>query len=917
MKKRHLFLLLCCCVAGRAFAQPSNDECTSPIVINQNLLNYCSNVGQFTNVGATPSSYGPAACFQNVGSDVWFAFTPTATDVTITVKGATSQTPGGTLKFPQVTLYGGVCGGTLDELECQSAVGNNHIVEAYQGGLFPGTTYLIRVQGRNNNTGTFQLCINNYNPPQEPTSDCPQAAILCDKSPFVVQSVTGAGSNITELNDASCFFNGQGTNFETNSTWFVWTCDQSGPLEITLTPLNIADDLDFVIYRLPNGVGNCTGKQVVRCMASGQSTGVNSAPCLGATGLRAGDPDVSEDAGCSEPGDDAWLSPLDMVSGETYALVVNNFTSTGNGFSIEFGGTGTFLGPKAEFETVPQAVCLGTPVQVIDASTFPLGNITKWNWSFGANVTPATASGPGPHTVQFNTSGNRSVVLTVETDKGCKVTTIHNVLVYPDVEVDTVLAAPDCNGGTNGKIEITNIKMGTPPYQFSWNNGPFGPDNTLSGLPVGVYNLVIRDANNCETELDINVKEKELVVDPDITKPLCFGDDNGIITLNVTNGTAPFQFDWGNGFIPDNSEGGFAAGIYTILGLDAELCKGTYVVTVTDNPPLELELEKIDVVCKGAADGKAFSRPSGGVGNYTYAWTSNQTTQNASELPPGTFTVTVTDGNGCTISGSIILNEPDELTIDLIDVVDLLCAGVPTGEIRVEGDGGIEPYLFGVDRRKYNPGDTLAGLLAGDYWVYIRDANGCIDSVFATLTQPPLLAVFAEPAEITLGLGEQINIQTVTAPTGRTVDYSWLPPTYLSCPDCPEPIATAVNSINYIVKITDEDGCMAFDTVKILVDKQRPIYFPNIFAPASNDFNNSHFTGYASAAGLQMNLLRIYDRWGSLVFEARDIPFNQPNLGWDGTVKGKAVSGVFTFYASVRFVDQVEEVYEGNVTVYR
>ncbi|MCY7328552.1 MAG: hypothetical protein LH618_08395, partial [Saprospiraceae bacterium] len=239
---------------------PTNDECTNPIILPE-VVNYCSAVGAYTNVGATPSTYGAATCFGTTQNDVWFAFTPVATDVTITVRGATNQGAGGTLQNPQISIYFGTCGGTINQLECQSAPAGSDVAEAYQGGLFVGSTYLVRIQGAGGRTGTFQLCVNNYNPPVDPKSDCPQASILCDKSSFVVQKVTGAGQNISELTDATCFSNGAPGNYETNSTWFVWTCSQTGTLEFTLTPLNVADDLDFVLYRLPNGIGNCQGKQ--------------------------------------------------------------------------------------------------------------------------------------------------------------------------------------------------------------------------------------------------------------------------------------------------------------------------------------------------------------------------------------------------------------------------------------------------------------------------------------------------------------------------------------------------------------------------------------------------------------------------------------------------------------------------------
>jgi gliding motility-associated-like protein len=95
------------------------------------------------------------------------------------------------------------------------------------------------------------------------------------------------------------------------------------------------------------------------------------------------------------------------------------------------------------------------------------------------------------------------------------------------------------------------------------------------------------------------------------------------------------------------------------------------------------------------------------------------------------------------------------------------------------------------------------------------------------------------------------------------------------------------------------------------------VYFPNVFKPENPDYDNGYFTGYSGPAASQITLLRVYDRWGSLVFENRDFDLNQPNFGWDGTARGQKVDGVFAWYALVRFIDGQELQYEGDVTVLR
>lgn len=912
MRKLATVWILCLGISGALLAQPANDECTSPIVLTQ-VSNFCSPIAAFTNVGATPSSYGPATCFGATQRDVWFAFTAQATDVTITVRGATPQAPGGTLQRPQIAIYSGLCGGTINQLECQSAPAGVNIAEAYQGGLFVGTTYLVRIQGFNGNTGTFQLCVNNYNPPATPTSDCPTAAILCDKSPFVVQSVTGAGNDITELNDATCFFNGAPSNFESNSTWFVWTCSKAGTLTFTLTPLNITDDLDFVVYRLPNGIGNCQGKVVERCMASGDFN--YPSPCMGPTGLRNGETDISENAGCGGNKNN-FLAPLQMQVGVTYALAINNFTSTGNGFSIEFGGTGEFLGPDAAFTAVPDVICQGSSVTINDASTFALGTITGWQWTFGAQAEPPIATGPGPHTVTFNEEGLRPVVLTVQTNLGCKVTEIKTIQVNPQVEVDKVIAAPDCNGATNGSVTIANISKGKPPFQFSWNGGPFVNSPTLDGLGPGVYSVVIRDAFNCTTTISIPVNERILEAEPLVAPPLCFGDANGSITLQITNGKPPIQYDWGDGLVNENFMTSLPAGTYTVSAIDDVLCRGTFTVTVTAPPPVTASLESQDVDCNGAANGQIEAFGQGGVQGFTYSWSNGSTAKINTPLAPGSYSVTLSDANACTAVAETAIAEPPPLRIGLLEVLDPICNGEPTGVISLSAAGGTPGYQFSPDGERFFNSPEMGGLLAGTYNVKVRDANGCLDSLIASINQPPPLIVVAQPEFSELDLGLTIDLSAFTSPAGRPVRFVWLNELGLSCVDCPNPTLTAIESGFYPVVVTDEDGCTAFDSVQIKVNKNRPIFIPNVFSPAK-PYPNDGFTAFGGPGAQRIDLLRIFDRWGSLIYEAQNIPLNDPNLGWNGVYKGKKVEGVFVYYMTVRFIDQITEAFSGDVTVIR
>jgi hypothetical protein len=165
--------------------------------------------------------------------------------------------------------------------------------------------------------------------------DCTSALEICNKQTLHFNGQFVPGSNTNELGDAVCFTNGSPIPQPDHaSAWIRFTAATSGSFFFTATPDTAANDLDFVFYRLING--DCADREVLRCMASGD---INyPSPCMGPTGLAPGETDVSGAAGCLQPDPNNFLAPVDLVAGETYALVVNNFTLLA-GFTVEFCGT--------------------------------------------------------------------------------------------------------------------------------------------------------------------------------------------------------------------------------------------------------------------------------------------------------------------------------------------------------------------------------------------------------------------------------------------------------------------------------------------------------------------------------------------------------------------------------------------------
>lgn len=894
------------------WAQPSNDGCEAPIPITD-VTSWCSAGSAFTSVAATPSGYGPASCFSNAGNDVWFSFVAEAEDVTIVIRGATNIAPGGTMVQPEVAIYAGTCGGTINELQCETDIVTANIVEMYKGGLTIGETYLIRVQGRNNQTGTFQLCINNYNLPDDPQNDCITASVLCDKSPFTVQQVVGNGSDPDEA-EGTCLSIVPPS--ETNSAWFTWTCATAGTLTFILTPTNETDDLDFVVYELPNGIHLCDNKNDLRCMASGDFN--YPSICMGPTGLADFAGDISEPAGCAQAvPQDNFVSPINMMAGKTYALLVNNFTSTGNGFSIEFGGTGTFLGPTADFTSVPaDSMCIGGDVTFTDASFYPNGSIVDWQWNFGTGASPQTASGQGPHTVSYNSTGTKSISLTVESDKGCEITIVKTIVIIP-LLITPDIVMPTCNGGQDGAISLT-VTGGENPYLYNWGSG-FQANGTLSNLSVGTYNVSVQDANGCYGGASIDVNELEILLDPGteaITPPSCFGDSDGSITVVVANGLPPYTYNWGNGPGPGNTLNNIGSGTYTVTVQDANLCDGFFTFEVVDPPPLELSIDTINISCYGANDGQAIAQPSGGVGGYTYVWSDGQVTSIAQGLVEGNYSVTVTDANGCVITGGVFILEPPQVFVDVVNIENILCFGDSTGTISVSGSGGTPGYEYSIDGFIFQSDTVFANLLAGTYIITVQDARGCVAFDTATIVQPEQLIVQAG-ADVTINLGFDTQLEAIIInPPNRPADFLWSPDASLSpSADIYNPTAMPLATTTYTVTATDETGCTATDALTVTVIKYRPIYIPNVFSPNADGIND-FFTAYGNVAASEIALFRVFDRWGSLIFETQNIALGIEQLGWDGRYRGKELlPDVFAFYMEIIFIDGEKILYKGDIQI--
>jgi len=493
-------------------AQVFNDDCSKAIRL-PSTEKYCSEEAAFTNVGAQPDQAFPNTCVNLLWENgVWFSFTPRKPGVLISVLGQT-------IKDPKIVVFD-VCG---QYLQCSPGK-NSKEDELLLANLTPGHTYFMMIESSRGGEGTFKICLDEFVPVPSAESDCRSAVVLCDKSSFKVESLIDAGEVTNEISKNDCI------QEEFQSAWYKWTCDKSGTLTFTLTPNDyinrntISDDLDFAVYELPGGLDDCGNKVLLRCMASG-ANGTNGVTnplstwidCNGPTGLRQGDPDMVEFAGC-QSGDNNFLKELDMISGKSYVLIVNNFSRKGRGFSIDFGGTGTFLGPVPDFEiNANKAFECDKSVVITNNSMSPTDNIVSYNWNFGERAVPASGTGLGPFDVSYESFGDKFATLTVKSSRGCTVTKIVDFYVEPcckdtsTLALDALVTDLKCYNIPDGSIIGQGIS-GAPGYMYSLNGGPFQPNPGFGNLTPGKYTLSVQDIKGCEVDLEVTVDQPEQIL---------------------------------------------------------------------------------------------------------------------------------------------------------------------------------------------------------------------------------------------------------------------------------------------------------------------------------------------------------------------------------------------------------------------
>jgi gliding motility-associated-like protein len=390
--------------------------------------------------------------------------------------------------------------------------------------------------------------------------------------------------------------------------------------------------------------------------------------------------------------------------------------------------------------------------------------------------------------------------------------------------------APTCNGFNDGGIE-TIATGGTAPYTYTWNTVP--PLNTpaVTGLAGGTYTLTVVDANGCTTTQLYDLSEPDAIAIQitNVQQVLCFGGATGSATIQASGGTAPFTIQWNDPLSQTgNTATALTAGIYTATVTDANGCVASVQVQITQpQAPLSTTIDPVqNVNCTGDATGQATVNITGGSGSYTIQWNdpAGQQTATASNLAAGTYTVTITDNNGCDVPLvlTVEITEPDDaLQVQITPSLfaggfNISCAGDSTGTLAITITGGTGPYsvLWDLPGLDTSTDLFLSDLKAGTYAVLITDANGCTAFASIALTEPdPISITFETTPSQCFGIpGGSISIQIFGGVPAYGVE--WTAPDGSSAGSALQLIDIVGGS--YLLTIQDANGCEYLDAVTVV-----------------------------------------------------------------------------------------------------
>jgi len=590
--------------------------------------------------------------------------------------------------------------------------------------------------------------------------------------------------------------------FQINDGTTGWIDLNNGAFAYLITGLSLGDTITLQV----RGLSNCDGL-------------IGSAVCWTPS--------------CNAP--QIFLDDLSDVScngGTDGSVSLSANGGNGGGYSFQLGAetnsTGLFSSLSANTYEVTVTDNLNCPnfIQITIAEPQKLEltplilSQAKCNGNDDGSATVTVTGGIAPYNFDWNnaqtdsvatnlTPGTQSVVVTDA--NGCSANSSLEITEPEALVLQTDSSALRCFGGNDGTATVLP-SGGTAPYSIQWDAAAANQNSETAGnLAAGTYQALITDDNGCSITTAVSVEEPPQLTANIGFEPLnCNGSGDGIARVIATGGTPNYSFLWSNGDT-DSTATDLNAETYTVTITDANNCTAEASVILTQPPLLEVSLTPSDINCFGGNDGLVTATATGGTvaTNYGFQWSNNSTDSALSDLPTGTYCVTVLDDNGCQVEDCATVGEPPALEVTTT-ATNTGCNHGDDGTIDLTAIGGSGPYSF-----LWNTGaraEDLSALAAGTYSATVTDSHNCVDSISAVVGENNPLGLSFNTIPVNC-FGENTgSIQTLISGSSGNISFQWNGPNdFISNEKNPSDLVAGL----YVLSLQDNDGCALTDSILV------------------------------------------------------------------------------------------------------
>jgi hypothetical protein len=446
--------------------------------------------------------------------------------------------------------------------------------------------------------------------------------------------------------------------------------------------------------------------------------------------------------------------------------------------------------------------------------------------SSDASLLATVIGGVAPYTYYWNSIIGGSVLngasegnysLQVVDANGCSAFTSVNVTAPEAIVAGVTLSDytgynVSCVGGSNGTAEVNVISGGIAPFSYQWSAGGFTGANA-SGLSYGTYTVTVTDAIGCSGSVTFMITEPTAITislnavsDYSGFDVSCLNGFDGMVNSMVTGGVGGYTYSWSNSMTSSDISN-VGAGLIELTVADLNGCTSISSIVLTSPSELAAMISVSNAIsCFGSSDGSLQVSASGGFGSYSYLWSTGSVNSILSNVPSGTYYVTVTDGLGCQTYASIDFTSVEPL-IMTVAVTNISCNGLNDGSATASVTGGTAPYSF-----YWNTGattNTISNLAPGLYYGFALDVNNCATNFVPIVISTPTTLTVSDVSENVSCNGSADGTINISVSGGtEPYAYSW------SNGAITEDLSGIGGGV-YTVTVSDAGTCVGIHTVTI------------------------------------------------------------------------------------------------------